>query len=86
VLFQWVNLYRYNSGLVKFRVQHPLLGRAEFLTDDDVTWHEDNWDNPESRFLAFTLHDRGQGGGDLYIAFNSHEVGAVQAESSLPIA
>lgn len=24
----------------------------------DVTWHEDRWDDPESRFLAFTLHDR----------------------------
>jgi isoamylase len=23
--------------------------------------------------LAFTLHDRGLGGGDLYIAFNAHE-------------
>jgi len=65
--------FRFHSGMVKFRVAHPLLGRAEFLTDQDVTWHEDNWDNHESCFLAFTLHDRGQGGGDLYLAFNSHE-------------
>ena len=65
--------FRFHSGMIKFRVAHPLLGRAEFLTDADVTWHEDNWDNPESRFLAFTLHDRGQGGGDLYCAFNAHE-------------
>jgi len=28
------------------------------LCPQDVTWHEDQWDNPESRFLAFTLHDR----------------------------
>ena len=65
--------FRFHGGLCAFRVEHPLLGRAEFLNDGDVTWHEDNWDNPESRFLAFTLHDRGQGGGDLYIAFNAHE-------------
>lgn len=26
----------------------------------------------ESRFLAFTLHDQGQGCGDLYAAFNAH--------------
>ena len=36
------------------------------LLPQDVTWHEDRWDDPESRFLAFTLHDRrgraGQGG------------------------
>lgn len=46
------------SGLLKFRRGHPLLGRADFLSPEDVTWHEDNWDNPESKFLAFSLHDR----------------------------
>lgn len=25
-----------------------------FLYQNDVTWHEDNWDNHESKFLAFT--------------------------------
>ena len=38
----------------------------------DITWHEADWSNPESRFLAFTLHDRGQGCGDVYAAFNAH--------------
>lgn len=39
----------------------------------DITWHEDNWDNPDSRFLAWTLHDSKEGGaGDVYIAFNAH--------------
>lgn len=37
----------------------------------DITWHENNWGDAESRFLAFTLHDR-VGGNDLYAAFNSH--------------
>ncbi|KAM3710240.1 hypothetical protein ACJW31_01G014300 [Castanea mollissima] len=37
----------------------------------DVTWHEDNWDNYESKFLAFTLHDNN--GGDIYLAFNAHD-------------
>lgn len=23
----------------------------------DITWHEDNWGNPDSRYLAWTLHD-----------------------------
>ena len=32
--------FRYHSGLVKFRLAHPLLGRAEFLNDNDITWHE----------------------------------------------
>lgn len=46
------------SGLIKFRRAHALLGRAEFLGPQDITWHEDHWDNPESKFLAFSLHDR----------------------------
>ena len=46
------------SGLIKFRRAHALLGRAEFLAPADITWHEDHWDNPESKFLAFSLHDR----------------------------
>jgi hypothetical protein len=46
------------SGLIKFRRAHPLLGRAEFLGPQDITWHEEHWDNLESKFLAFSLHDR----------------------------
>ena len=46
------------SQLILFRREHPLLGRAEFLTPEDITWYDDNWEDPESRFLAFTLHDR----------------------------
>ena len=60
------------SEIIKFRKGHPLLGRSDFLTPNDITWHEDNWDNADSRYLAFTLHDLGQGGGDLYVAFNAH--------------
>ncbi|KAK3237921.1 Isoamylase 3, chloroplastic, partial [Cymbomonas tetramitiformis] len=74
--FQWELLettrdsfFRYFSGLVSFRRDHPLLGQAEFLGKADITWHEDNWSNPESKFLAFTLHGHGR---DLYCAFNAH--------------
>jgi len=49
--------FRYYSSLIKFRRACPLLGRENFLEPKDVTWHEDRWDDPESRFLAFTLHD-----------------------------
>ena len=65
--------FRFCTELIKFRKECPLLGRAEFLTQGDVTWHEDRWDDPESRFLAFTLHGKGgQNYGDLYAAFNAH--------------
>ena len=78
--FQWNELedqrahyFRFASEMIKLRRSNPLLGRDNFLTDADVTWHEDRWHDPQSKFLAFTLHDRGFGCGDLYIAFNAHE-------------
>ena len=35
-----------------------------------MTWHEDHWDNDESRFLAFELHPRGGAPGEarVYLA------------------
>lgn len=63
-------LRRFVSELIKFRRSHPALGRAEFLGPNDVVWHENNWDNAESRFLAMTL--KGNGGPDIYAAFNAH--------------
>uniref|UniRef100_A0A7S3UH22 isoamylase n=1 Tax=Picocystis salinarum TaxID=88271 RepID=A0A7S3UH22_9CHLO len=65
--------FRFVSLMIKFRRDHPLIGRSEFLTDEDITWHEDRWDDEDSTFLAFTLHDNGHGGGDLYCAFNVHD-------------
>ncbi|KAF8411410.1 hypothetical protein HHK36_003959 [Tetracentron sinense] len=77
--FQWGQLdarktshFRFFSEVIKFRQQHPLFGRENFLDKKDVTWHEDNWDNYESKFLAFTLHDDNLGG-DIYLAFNAHD-------------
>ncbi|KAJ6843388.1 isoamylase 3, chloroplastic isoform X1 [Iris pallida] len=76
--FQWGKLearrddhYRFFSEMIKFRHKHPILRRDRFLTKKDVTWHEDNWDNHESKFLAFTLHD--DKFGDIYLAFNAHD-------------
>jgi len=78
--FQWNQLdarkeshFKFFAETIKFHRQHPLLGRDKFLTKADVTWHEKNWDNIDSKFLAFTLHEGKYGGGDLYIAFNAHD-------------
>lgn len=77
--FQWEQLearrddhFRFFSETIKFRHKHPILRRDRFLNKNDVTWHEDNWENPESRFLAFTFHGNGVGG-DIYVAFNAHD-------------
>ena len=68
------DLFRFFAAATRFRRAHPLLGVERFLGDEDVTWHERAWDDPESRFLAWTLHARGDSGGvgSLYIAFNAH--------------
>ncbi|KAG9450722.1 hypothetical protein H6P81_010687 [Aristolochia fimbriata] len=76
--FQWKQLeskkqlqFRFFSEVIKFRHGHPALAQEKFLEKGDITWHESNWDNYESKFLAFTLHDRDQR--DLYLAFNAHD-------------
>ncbi len=64
-------LLRFTRELIELRHQHPALRRENFFGPGDITWHENNWANEESRFLAFTLHDK-QGGNDLYVALNAH--------------
>jgi isoamylase len=77
--------FRFYSEAIKFRKESLLLGRADFLSEGDVTWHETRWDDPESRFLAFTLHDRSSGSnGDLYAAFNAHSFEVAVALPSPP--
>ncbi|CAG7881506.1 unnamed protein product [Brassica rapa] len=78
--FQWkeasLNIsrfhFRFFSELIKFRHSHHVLKHENFLSKGEITWHEDNWDNSESKFLAFTLHD-GVNGQDVYAAFNAHD-------------
>ncbi|GLT73053.1 hypothetical protein SLA2020_449390 [Shorea laevis] len=76
--FQWAQLdaqrsnhFRFFSEVIKFRLTHHLFRQENFLNKDNVTWHEDNWDVYDSKFLAFTLHDNN--GGDIYLAFNAHD-------------
>ncbi|CAN6466920.1 unnamed protein product [Victoria cruziana] len=63
--------FRFFSEVIKFRRDHHFMGCENFLTKNDVTWHEDDWDNHDSKFLAFTLHSS-HTGGDIYVAFNAH--------------
>ncbi|PPR81735.1 hypothetical protein GOBAR_AA38980 [Gossypium barbadense] len=76
--FQWQQLnarksdhFRFFSEVIHYRQKHRVFSHENFLDRSDVTWHEDNWDNPDSKFLAFTLHDKG--GGEIYLAFNAHD-------------
>ncbi|CAK9149035.1 unnamed protein product [Ilex paraguariensis] len=76
--FQWGQLdakeknhFRFFAEMIKFRQTHHVFGREHFICKNEVTWHEDNWDNCDSKFLAFTLHD--DDGRDIYLAFNAHD-------------
>lgn len=76
--FQWgkldgtrSDLFRFFAAATRFRRENPLLGREHFLGKADVTWHETNWDDGDSKFLAWTLHVP-DGEGSLYAAFNAH--------------
>ncbi|KAF5190243.1 Glycogen debranching enzyme [Thalictrum thalictroides] len=76
--FQWGQLdsrknsqFRFFAEMIKLRHKHAVFGHDNFLEKNDITWHEDNWYNFESRFLAFTLHD--DKGEDIYLAFNAHD-------------
>lgn len=58
--------------MILFRKGCRLLHQGRFLTDADVDWHMDNWEE-DTRFVAFTLNDHDEEQ-HLFIAFNaSHE-------------
>ncbi|KAM6571182.1 hypothetical protein CsatA_015262 [Cannabis sativa] len=76
--FQWGllearrnNHFRFFKEVIRFRHTRRVFRRDTFFNKNDVTWHEDNWDNYESKFLAFTFHD--SEGEDIYMAFNAHD-------------
>lgn len=76
--FQWGQLdarkndcFRFFAEVIKFRLKHRVFRQENFIGEKEITWHEDNWDNYESKFIAFTLHDGDEG--DIYLAFNAHD-------------
>lgn len=68
--------HRFFRSLIHFRRNHPQLGRDDFLSDKDITWHglsplNPDWGN-DNRFVAFTLNS--EQGPDLYVAFNAAHI------------
>lgn len=65
--------HQFFQFLLSFRKTTKFFQRTAFLTDDDVTWHGIDPEQPDfghdSRFIAYYFH-RGDEG--LYIAFNAH--------------
>ena len=63
--------FRFYCCLIKFRRSNEALGKTHFLSNECVTWHCDDWDHFESKYVGFTLHSTTHG--DLFIAFNAHD-------------
>ncbi|QFY42466.1 glycogen debranching protein GlgX [Candidatus Methylospira mobilis] len=77
------NMLQFVQRLIAFRKRHPSLRRRRFMTGGilagrgiaDVTWHgaqlhAPQWDDPDSRLLAYTLAGRHDTEADLHIIFN----------------
>lgn len=78
------HFYRFYSGLIHFRLNHPQLRHREFLNEWDIQWHgkkpfDPEWEHQDN-FVAYTLVDH-EKGSDLYIAFNACDT---EAEVNLP--
>ncbi len=64
-------MLRFVSALIEFRKTHPVLRNQRFLTEEDISWHgpqpdQPKW-TPDSRFIAYSL----SGIQPLYAAFNA---------------
>ncbi|QPK64801.1 glycogen debranching protein GlgX [Methylomonas sp. LL1] len=78
------DVLRFVQQMIKLRKRHPSLMRRNFLTGAilpdrgmaDITWHglepnhQPQWNNPESRMLAFTLAGINENDADLHVIMN----------------
>ncbi|CAL5384036.1 unnamed protein product [Camellia sinensis] len=60
--FQWGQLearkndhMKFFSEMIKFRKSRHVFRCENFIGQNEVTWHESQWDNSESKFLAITM-------------------------------
>ncbi|EIJ36353.1 glycogen debranching protein GlgX [Thiothrix nivea] len=85
------------QGMIRLRRRHPSLNRSRYLTGQpgngnavpDIAWHGTKlnaapWDEPEARYLAFTLAGIGPNASALHIALNMAEQAQTFALPSFP--
>ncbi len=84
-----VDMLRFVREIIAFRRRHPCLRRKHFLTGTrtnsrgilDIVWHGQEpgtkpWDDPESRFIAFTMGGIDEQEPDIHVICNMEEFGA----------
>jgi len=85
--------FRFTKKMIAFRKRHPSLRRKQFLTGKrlpgrdfpDIVWHgkrlfEPNWQDPDSRFLGFTMSGITEKECDFHVLFNMDEKERVKVE------
>ena len=86
------DMLRFTREMIAFRKRHPCLMRRSFLTGrkaegrefPDIVWHGTKlhaplWNDPDSRFLAYTMSGMDEGEEDLHVIINMEEEVAVDA-------
>ena len=81
------DILRFAREIIAFRKRHPALRRKYFLTGEwknrrgvqDIVWHgvkpgSRPWDDPESRFIAFTMGGMEDDEPDIHVICNMEEV------------
>ena len=86
-------MLRFTREMIAFRKRHPCLMRRHFLTGKkrpgmtlpDITWHGSKlnmppWDDPDAKFLAFTLGAKARDEEHLHVMINMHEEQELEME------
>jgi glycogen operon protein len=80
------DMLRFVREMISFRNRHPCLSKKHFLTGRkknirgvaDIVWHGIEpgtfpWDDPESKFIAFTMGGTGEEEPDIHVIINMEE-------------
>ncbi len=80
------DIFRFVKEMIAFRMRHPCLNRKHFLTGaklnkrhvPDISWHGLKpgslpWDNPQGRFLSFTMGGVEDREPDIHVIINMEE-------------
>lgn len=73
-LEQHREIFRFTSGMIAFRLAHPILSKEQFYTDDEILWFGPrgelpDWADPKLKQFACLIHEDERN--SLYMMFNA---------------